>query len=275
MPAMYEWLADEMSKIKTRKFYLVDGPASSELRQAVENSKLFLPPSYREFVLKFGNARLYRRITSYSDNYLIEVYAGPRETVNDDGELLFQFGRTESSLAYFKESLAVENAECPVFEWRHEQGIRKTADGFLDWLKGKCKWARKKFKTNEWEALQHGPSPFSEQELAIVEARKDFRWRVVGIAPNGDLRFEIHNGSDMILAYLSVGIRGKLRPPKNGPLNGGGHLPVSSIHPGETKIIRHDCYKKLIAPEDTEVFDRTDWGPEDREQFWELKPVSA
>ena len=269
---MFEWLVDEMAKIKTRKFHLVDGPASPEFRKAVKSSAIFVPPSYRAFVLQFGNAKLYRRLTSYNSSYLIEVYAAPREAFSKEGEPLFQFGRTETSLAYFKESLLVEGGESPVFEWRHEQGVRQTADGFLDWLHAKCRWARKQYKKKEWEAIEHGPPPFTEEELAVVEARKHFQWRVVGIAPNGDLRFEIHNGSHMILPYFSVGIRGKLRPPKDGLLNGGGRLPVSLIRPGETKIIEYDCYKQFVAPEGAEVFDLPDPGPEDRLEYWEFKP---
>jgi hypothetical protein len=157
-----------------------------------------------------------------------------------------------------------------VFEW-FSNGIQQTADGFEDWLKAKCKSARKRFKKKEWEAIEKGPPPFNDHEQAIVEARKLFRWRVVGIAPNEDLRFEIHNGSAMTLPYLSVGVRGKLRPPKNGPLNGGAFLPVASIRPGETKVVEFDCYKKFIAPNDTEAFALPDPGPEDREQYWEFR----
>jgi hypothetical protein len=96
---------------------------------------------------------------------------------------------------------------------------------------------------------------------------------VVGIAANGDLQFEIHNGSNSVLPSISLGFRGKLRPPKSGPLNGGIHLPVSSIAPGATKIVEFDCYKQFVAPEDAEVFDLPDPGPEDREQYWELQPL--
>ena len=165
----------------------------------------------------------------------------------------------------------MEGSESPVFEWRHEQGVQQTADGFLDWLKAKCTWARKQYKKKEWESIEHGPQPFTEQELAIVEARKHFRWKVVGVAPNGDLRFEIYNGSHTILPYLSVGIRGKLRPPKSGPLDGGVWLPVSSIRRGETKIVEYDCYKQFVEPEDIEVFERPDPDPEDRDRYWEFK----
>ncbi len=264
---MFEWLEEEMAKVNTNKFYLVDGPASDELRQMVETSDFPLPPSYKQFVLQFGNAKLYRR----SSYWLVEVYAAPSEAETDANEPLIHFGRTHTSLAYFNESLLVEGGESPVFEWRKGQGIKQTADGFTGWLESKCTWARKQYKKKEWQVIEEGPPPFTEHEKAIAEARRYFRWQVVGIAPNEDLRFEIHNDSTMVLPYLSVGICGKLRPPKTGPLHGGGYLPTASIQPGETGIVEYDCYKQFIAPEDTEVFELPEPGPEDREQYWEFK----
>lgn len=275
---MFTPLVDEMARIRTRKFHLVDGPASSELRKAVVKSGIPLPSSYKEFVLQFGNAKLYRRVDAYNSYYLIEIYAGPREALSDGDEPLIQFGRTrgsltQTSLAYFKESLLVEDGESAVFEWRHGLGLRKTADGFLEWFNAKRLTARRQYTRREWKAIENGPAPFTREEQAVVEARRHFRWRVAGIAPNGDLRFEIHNGSSMILPFLFVGIRGKLRAPKTGPLNGAGRLPVHTIQPGETKIVEYDCYKESVAPEDVEVFDLPDPGPEDREYYWEFKAL--
>lgn len=263
---MFLWLDEEMDRIKTKKFYLVDGPAASELRQAVEASDFPLPPSYKEFVVRYGNAHLYR----YNTNYYLTIFSGPREVKSSGGEAFVHIGRTWTSHVYFKESLLATGQESPVYEWC-QQGVRQTGTGFEEWLKAKCAAARKRYNKNEWRAIQKGPSPFTEYEQAIAEARKHFRWRVVGIAPNEDLRFEIHNGSTMALRYLSVGIRGKLRPPKTGTLHGGGYLPTASIHPGETAIVDYDCYKQFIAPEDTKVFALPDPGPEDREQYWEFK----
>ena len=241
---MFEFLVEEMARIKTRKFHLVDGPASPEFREAVESSGFPVPSFYKQFVLQFGNAKLYRQVNHYDSYYLVEVYAAPREAVSNDGERLLQFRRThtsltQTSLAYFKDSPILNGEEAPVFEWRHEQGVRKTTDGFLEWLEAKCSWARKQYKKSEWEAIENGPPPFTQEEQAVVEARKRFRWRVVGITPNGDLRFEIHNGSDMTLPYLFLGVRGKLRPPNSGPLNGGARLPIGSISPGETRIVEY------------------------------------
>lgn len=44
------------------------------------------------------------------------------------------------------------------------------------------------------------------------------------------------------------------------------------IGPGETRVVEPGCYKEFVAPEDTEVFDLPDPGPEDREQYWEFRP---
>jgi hypothetical protein len=267
---MFEWLEEELDRIMTPKFHVVDGPASAELRQAVERSDFPFPPSYREFVLRFGNSKFYR----YSTNYYITIFAGPKEAATPNSERYLQIGRTWISNAFFKESLLRPCQESPVFE-SFSDGIRQTGESFNEWLKSKSAVARKRFSKKQWDAIEKGPAPFTDDERAIVDARKLFRWRIVGIAPNEDLRFEIHNGSTMTLPYLSVGVRGKLRSPKTGPLNGGGYLPVSSIRPGETKLVEYDCYKRYIAPEDTEVFELLDPGPEDREQYWEFRSLRA
>lgn len=266
---MFEWLKNEMAKVKTRKFYIVDGPAPADLREAIEHSDVAIPPSYEEFVLQFGNAKLYRQ----GSVYLVQVFASLVDAESNEGETLLQFGRTDMSLAYFKESLLIRGLESPVFEWYNEQGLRQTADNFEEWLNAKCSAARGQFKKKEWEAIEKGPPPFSAQERAIVEARKRFRWRIVGVAPSGDLRFEVHNGSNLVLPYLSIGIRGKLRPPKRGPLNGGVWLPVSSILPGETKIVEKDCYKDVVDPSDVEAFEEPDPEPDDRDLYWEFKTL--
>jgi hypothetical protein len=267
---MFNWLVEEMASIKTRKFNVVDGQASSELWHAVQESTVPVPPSYKEFILRFGNAKLYRQGASY----LVQVFAAPREAHSDRGEPLLHFGRTDMALAYFKEALLVPGGESPVFEWHHEHGLQKTYDGFEQWLEAKCKAARSFFKKKQWEAIEKGPLPFTEQEKLIVEARRHFRWRVVDVATSGDLRFEVHNGSAMRLPYLSVGVRGELRPPRSGPLNGGLWLPVSSISPGETRIIEKDCYKDLVDPKDVEVFEQPDPEPEDRERYWEFRALA-
>jgi len=263
---MFDWLHGEIERVNTRKFFVVDGPASSDLREAIERSGMPIPPSYREFVFQFGNAKFYRE----GGIYLVQVFASLERIEGGDGAIWWQFGRTDMAPAYFKDALLVDGEESPVFEWQNELGVRHVADTFEGWLKRRCAGARALFKKKQWEAIVKGPPPFSMEEQAIIEARRRFRWRTIGVSPAGNLLFEVHNGSNAILPYLSIGIRGKLRPPKSGPLNGGIWLPVASVRPGETRVIEKDCYKDVVDPIDIEAFPTPDPEPEDRDRYWEF-----
>jgi hypothetical protein len=264
---MYQWLKEELESIKTPHFHQVEGPASPDFRNAVLESPIPVPPSYKQFVLEFGNTKLYRSGSTYG----IQVYAAPRKVQLPHGEPLLNFGRTDLGLVYFKESLLVPGQESPVFTWKGpECGWSTPAKGFEEWISKKCRSERKRFKKIQWQGILDGPAPFTPHEQAIVEARKRFTWRVIGIASNGDLQFEVHNGSSMILPFLSIGIRGKVRPPSNSPLNGGIWLPVSSVLPGQTQVIQQDCYKEFVDPSDIQAFDEPDPEPALRDRYWEF-----
>lgn len=262
---MYKWLLAEIAQIKTNNFHIVDGPLSAENKELVQTSAIPVPPAYKEFVIQFGNAKLYRQ----GGGYLVKVYAVPQDAQAENGEGLLLFGRTDMGLAYFKESLLVQGDESPVFEWRGHGKLYRTAPGFEQWLQSKCAAARKTFKKKRWEQIKEGPPPFSEWEQKIVEARRKFKWSITGIASNGDIQYQVYNGSDMVLPYLSIGIRGK-----HGKNNGGVWLPISSVLPGQTRVIEKDSYKNVLAPEDVEAFEKPDPGPEDRDRYWEFKALS-
>jgi hypothetical protein len=264
--SMFEWLEEEIRSVRTPHFHEVDGPAPPDLRSAVEQSPVALPPSYKEFVLRFGNVKLYR----YSHLYWVRVYAAPRQAESARGEPLLNFGRTAVGFVYFKEALLLPGGESPVFEYcGPEFGWRRTAKGFEQWIRKECNAARRQFKKRgEWEAILQGPAPFTEQEEAIVEARKHFLWRVVGISDNGDLRFEVRNDSSLILPFLTVGVRHK-----GGEVFGGIKLPVSGIRPGQTAIIEIDCYKKTHDPHKVEPFQEPDPEPALRDLYWEFKEL--
>ena len=263
---MYGWLNDEMARIRTNKFHVVDGPLSFEKRKMVEQTELAVPSSYKQFVIQFGNAKLYR----LGSVYLVQVFAVPADARSDSGVDLLHFGRTDLALAYFKtSSLLPDGGESPVFEWRHGQGLHQASDGFEEWLKSKCAASRKLFTKKQWQQVENGPPPFTEQEHRLIQARRKFRWRVVGIATNGDIQFSVHNGSDMVLPFLSVGVRGK-----NGHVNGGVWLPVSFVKPGHTAVIEANCYKDLLPADQVEVFEQPDPEPEDRDRYWEFKAMA-
>ncbi|HVA48945.1 MAG TPA: hypothetical protein VNH11_21440 [Pirellulales bacterium] len=262
---MFEWLDEELRAVRTPHFHEVDGPAPRELRRAVKESDRPLPPSYKEFVIRFGNARLYR----CSNWYKIEIYASPRDATSESAETLTNFGRIPGALAYFKDDLLVEGTESAVFEWHGpEFGFRQAANGFEQWLEKKHRAARRSFSKSKWQSILAGPAPFSKEEKAVVEARRHFHWRVIGIAENGDLQFEVKNRSNMALPYLTIGIRRK-----GGEPFGGVKLPVSGIQPGSGAVVEVDCYKQSHAPEDVEPFEKPDPEPALRDLYWEFKQM--
>jgi len=262
---MFEWLEREIGEIKTRRFHVVDGPTPEFLKVAVEESCLSVPLSYKEFIFRFGNATLYKKL----GYYLVGVMASPREEISQEGEALYRFGHYDVAYAYFKGSLLQVGGETPVFEG-HKGSLREVADGFEAWLKKKCKAARKRYTRSEWARIVVGPAPFTAEEHRIVEARKLFQWRVTGTTADGKLQFEVYNGSDTVLPYLSVGIRRK-----DGSFQGGVWLPISQISPKRRSLIEQDCYTKLATPGELEAFPLPDPEPEDRERYWEFRPQTG
>ncbi len=260
-----------MTKVKTRRFYVVDGPLPVEKGQLAQQQDRFLPPSYKNFVIQFGNAKLYR----IGDQYRIQVFACPNVEEIDGVDLRICFGRTEDTVAFFKRSLLVPNGESAVFERNcGNDNEQQTANGFEEWLKKQCDRIRRYYTKKQWREVENGPPPFNDRERRVVEARRKFRWRIVGISSSGDIQFEVHNGSDQILPFLSVGIRGRRRG-TDAVLDGGVWLPVDSVLPGQTAVVEKDCYKKWVAPQDVEAYEEPDPEPEDRDRFWEFKPLST
>jgi hypothetical protein len=257
---MFEWLEQEISSIKTPRFHLIDGPADSKLREAIIQSALPVPDSYREFVLRFGNAKLYRR--ARNDSYRIGVFAGPRQARLEDGTLLHHLGFRDGASIYVKPT---NTAKLPIFSF--EDGCEEmAAENFEDWLTNNCAEVRKRYSKNEWAAIMRGPDPFKEEEKRIIETRRLIRWRVAGIDSDGNHIFEVSNMGQLTLPALTLGVRSKDRR-----LNGAVYLKIGHVAPGQSTIVHADCYKNLVPPSEIEIFSLSDPKPEDREYFFELR----
>ena len=254
---MYEWLKKEIQKVKTRRFHVVDGPSpASQLFGGAGDPP---PPSYREFLSLFGGARLYHRGGSYLLGVRREAVVAP------DGNL-WCIGHFDEYRAYFRRQELASDCEAPVYEWSRG-GLREVGESFDVWLESRARSARRSLGRKAWKQIMDGPSPFTLNERTIVEARKQFRWRVVGVNPSsGALRFEISNGSNRTLPYLSLGVRAR-----DGRMEGGVRLPVASIEPGTVRVIERECYKGILAPDEVEVFSLPDPEPEDRDRYWEFR----
>jgi hypothetical protein len=261
---MYEWLDQELREIRWRRFHVVDGPASDRLRAAIEGSHIPVSPSYRQFALRFGNAKLYRVLGT--DYWRIGVFAAPREAKREKtGEDLLWVGNYGEVNIYFRADELVAGQETPIYQGGRN-GFRRVADAFDSWLQDCADRTREKFKKSEWQNILRGPDPFTSEELRIVEARRLYRWRVLGFSDSGNVRFEVTNGSRARLPYLSVGIRAK-----DGSLDGGVWLPVATIAPGQTAIIEKDVYRGLLEPLNLEAYSEPDPEPEERERYWEFR----
>ncbi len=257
----YKWLRDELGTIRTRDFHVVEGPTGAALR-TLNNPEL--PASYREFVKDFGKAKLYKQKGGYS----VGVLEIPEEGRDPDGSALLCLGHYGPARAYLRHSELNEGREPPIYEWG-QAGLKKVADSFEEWLNTRSAAARKRFTKRDWERVLKGPVPFTEDEKARVEARRAFKWRVLGPTDSGKVRFEVRNESDRVLPYLTIGVRG-------GPnFEGAIWLPIAHVPPGVTALIEREVYSKQLNPDQVEFFDPGDPRPEDRDDYWEFRPLQA
>lgn len=259
--ALYDWLRLEMQRIRTPQFHVVAGPPDPAIIRQAAEARGGLPPSFRQFAMEFGDAKLYRTGAAY----LIGVHAVPLAAAGSNGEGLRCIGHYDDRLAYFLEKSLLPDKEAAVLEW-YSNGLREVAASFAEWLRRRADEARRSFGKKRWARIEEGPRPFSPEELEVVRIRSLFRWSVVGVTPSGDTRFSVTNGSDGRLPFLSIGVRSK-----DGRMSGAVWLPVASIAPGMTSLIDRPCYKGLIAPDQTEFFALHDPGPEERDQYWEFR----
>ena len=257
---MFEWLEQELSAINTSRFHSVDGSADIEMRKALMQHGLTLPASYKEFVLKFGNARLYRRLESNA--YRIGIFAQPQEHVLGDGTHVYQVGFHEGARVY----IAAVTGSTGATIWEIQPDSKeRVGEDFEEWLAASCALARKEYGAEKWAEILCGPEPFTPEEEEIVEARRRIRWRVLGIDTEGNHVFEVINTSNRGLPVLTVGVRSRDRR-----LNGAILLDIGSVGPGQTATLHAGCYKDLKLSGEIETFELPDPQPEDRDFYGEF-----
>lgn len=225
---------------------------------------MLLTGSYATFLEKFGYAKLF---TDSQDGTTLSVYPLEefRRHVCENGDVYVGFGFRSYQSVYFAEQELLSVGCSKVFVVNKKMG-REVASDFADWFKDAYEWTRSKYSASKWRKIVEGPRPFNDEEIQIVEARRQFQWKHVGFADDGDALFEVANNSSRKIPYLSIGIRGK----GGTILVGGAWLDVSHIEPGEKAIIKNDCYKYSLSPSDFESFEKPDPIPEKKEAYWEF-----
>lgn len=257
---MFAWLVRELAEIKTPKFHLVNPPGSA-FPEDPERPR-GASSAHRAFVRRFGDARLYRFSRT---GYLLGVFATPQEMTQADGTPVACIGWYDGDRAYT--ALAARTGTTPVFE-AGEAPWHQVADGFEEWIESRSALARKEYSRKKWAEILRGPRPFSPEELSTLEARRLITWEVVGIEATGEHAIKVSNRSVRQLPRLTIGARSK-----DGRLNGGVILKTEHVRPGETSILHVNCYKDLRPPEEIELFDLPEPGPEDRDYYAELRGV--
>lgn len=266
---MYEWLEKEITEIKTKKFHVIQTQEQLDISRTIP-SEIYslLPPSYIAFLSKFGRVKLYRENAYYQ----VGVLNPPQDKIIRSGEKLLHIGYFNDSEAYFKYSLLKPGKESPVYEWTDE-GFEKIADSFSEWLTRRCEDARDTYTDLKWEEICNGSKPFTSEEEAIVAARNQFQWQVVRFDENRNLKIAVKNNSNIILPYLTIGMRAT-NPTDSGRIwESGIHINVSNIQPGQERIIEHHIHQNLFTPINTEFFQPPDPLPEERDKYWEFQKL--
>ena len=265
---MYEWLDEEIATIKARKFHVIDIQKKDELLSMPAESYSLLPPSYMAFVSKYGWAKLYGK-SGYA--YQVGVLSSPKTKTLKSGETLLCIGHYDDSKAYFLSSLLAKGSDSPVFEWT-EEGIEQVANSFEEWITMRCEDARNSYSEEEWEEIVNGPKPFTSEEKQIVEARKKFKWELIGFTEDGNLKIKVENNSNLTLPYLTIGFQGKYD--EHNSMQGAVWLDVSEVKPGQERVLSHSGYKEIVDRENVELYQLEDPIPEERSRFWEFRKIS-
>lgn len=263
----FEWLRQECRDIRSQRFHIFEALNSDDFCFQSGNENIKLRGDYIDFMREFGVGKFF---TDYRDAPTMTVYSLKEYRRHEfpTGEAYIGFGDNDQKSFCFSESEVIAGLPLNVFLVNRKTATKVNAN-FSEWLRLNYELVRAKFSAAQWKKIIAGPKPFTNNELAIVEARSKFHWSHTGFAPNGDAIFKVHNGSALSLPYLSIGVQGK----GGSKLVGGAWLEISHINPGETGYTQHDCYKEVLLPDELELFQKLPPIREKRDGYWEFKKL--
>jgi hypothetical protein len=250
--------------IKSRRFHIFESLPASDIFYNYRRRLIPLSGNYVAFLAEFGLAKLF---ADHRDAPVVSVYPLKefRRHSCKDGKSYVGFGFRANQSVYFDEDVIVAGGISRVFTVS-SRSAREICPEFSVWIRDAYDWAKSKYSPSRWHKIVTGPSEFTLEESAVVEARQSFRWAHVGFSENGDAMFEIENGSSRELPYLTIGIRDK----QGSVLVGAVWLSVAHIKPGEKEVVAKDCYKDKISADELDPFDLPEPIPEKRDMYWEF-----
>lgn len=263
----FDWFERDLMEIRSRGFHILEPVLPEDLRYNSE-IEVAVTGDYAVFLEKFGYARLF---TDYRDAPVVSIYPLKRDRrfTCDDGKSYIGFAFRGGQSVFFEEAAIVAGEASRVFSVSKKKAT-ELYPGFSEWFFAAYTWAKSKYSAKQWASIVKGPAPFSEQEVAVVDARRHFEWKLVGFSDDGDALIEVSNNSTMVLPYLTIGVSGVGQT----ILVGGAWLDIGHIKPGSRAVVKVDCYKDQIPADLLELFPRPDPIPEKKEAYWEFgKPV--
>ena len=110
--------------------------------------------------------------------------------------------------------------------------------------------ARNTYGKEKWAEIVCGPEPFTPEEEELIERRRRFHWRLIGVD-----RWEIICSKSQTLPIVRYPSSRWAAPSEDCRLNGAIRLNVGQVQPGgETAILHAKCYKGLVPTHEIEAF---------------------
>lgn len=266
----YQWLEAELLQMGTKRFFYTNQLVPT--RQQVACDGPSLPTDYTNFVVRYGDTKLFR-VGSLS--YRMSLWwPPPRRTVNR-GRCLIIIGKTEGSYVAFALADGGAFYEDEVKELSLNGVCRSTKKPFAAWLRDKFLAYRRKYSQRAWGQLLSGPRPFTDEERAIVQARHQFEWELVDSRVPSLPTLCIHNRSERRLPFMTLNFHANVPELFIQNLHGGIYIPIDNIMPGKsgvvTKQLTYHGRCQFVPPV---VFSDPDhFEPEEREYLWEFKEM--
>ncbi|VTR99026.1 Uncharacterized protein OS=Planctomyces maris DSM 8797 GN=PM8797T_10294 PE=4 SV=1 [Tuwongella immobilis] len=232
------------------------GKESGDITAALSLSSAF-PPSYIEFLTRYGGVKLFRE----GFGYQMAVLPTPMKVDDDDYGDLYQFGWYHDSFCYFSPTFMKPGAESPVYEIDDGELVM-VAPSFSEWFsRGATALLSQQPLMGEGELAV----TFSEQEQAIVRRRTQYQWHITGRTEKFVV-INMTNLSDATLDFITIGVRSIDRS-----LNGAVRVDVRDLAVGMSKDIPLDCYSELVHPSQVELFNLPEPSPATRSMYFEFQ----
>jgi hypothetical protein len=254
----YDWFEKQLAEVPWSTFYITKKNFNHHSLEKAGVNTNALPKQYLEFMERYGEARLFRRLKSDS-HFLTVLIPKPKP---ECGPNTFLIG------GYWCEGNAyIVAGKKGIFVWTGSR-LRQISEDFDVWFRKSFQKAKRDIRKAYWPILRRLPVPFSAIEKEIAEAISRHTFSKIAVEPSGNLRVGIKNESDRTISWVEMGVSAPT-------LLGAISLDVRDLKPGGTKIISRDCYKDMVSPESVSLFTFPKPTPEDRWAFKALRIVNG